>query len=162
MQFANSFSRTSEITTKREDVHMPTRKGEAVWTGTLSKGKGTVATGSGLMKGAYSFASRFESGHGTNPEELIGAAHAGCFSMAFAMFVEQAGFVPVQIKTVAHVNIEEVNGGFSITEIVLDTEAEIKGIDEKTFQEKALAAKNGCPVSRALASVPITLHAKLL
>jgi osmotically inducible protein OsmC len=141
---------------------MPTRNAEAVWTGTLSKGNGRVKTGSGLINGAYSFASRFESGRGTNPEELIGAAHAGCFSMAFAMIVEQAGFVPQEIRTVAHVNIEEGKGGFSITEIVLDTEATIKGIDEKTFQEKALAAKNGCPVSKALANVPITLHAKLL
>jgi osmotically inducible protein OsmC len=141
---------------------MPTRNAEAVWTGTLSKGKGRIQTGSGQIKGAYSFASRFESGQGTNPEELIGAAHAGCFSMAFAMIVEQAGFVPEEIHTVAHVNIEEGKDGFSITGIVLDTEASIKGIDEKTFQEKALAAKNGCPVSKALANVPITLHAKLL
>jgi osmotically inducible protein OsmC len=141
---------------------MPTRKAEAVWTGTLSKGKGSLTTGSGLVKGEYSFASRFESGRGTNPEELIGAAHAGCFSMAFAMIIEQAGFIPEKIHTNAQVKIEQVNEGFSITGIILDTEAEIKGIDEKTFQEKALAAKNGCPVSGALASVPITLHAKLL
>jgi lipoyl-dependent peroxiredoxin len=141
---------------------MATRNAEAVWTGTLSKGKGTVKTGSGLINGAYSFASRFESGSGTNPEELIGAAHAGCFSMAFAMIVEQAGFVPEKIHTTAHVSIEKDSSGFSITKIALETEAEIKGIDEKTFQEKALAAKNGCPLSRALASVPITLQAKLL
>jgi len=141
---------------------MPIRTGEAIWTGTLSKGKGTVKSGSGLIKGAYSFSSRFEDGQGTNPEELIGAAHAGCFSMAFAMIVEQAGFVPEEIHTVAHVNIERGNDGFSITGIALDTEARIKGIDEKTFQEKALAAKKGCPVSRALASTPITLNAKLL
>jgi osmotically inducible protein OsmC len=141
---------------------MPTRNGEATWTGTLAKGKGALKTGSGLIKGDYSFASRFESGRGTNPEELIGAAHAGCFSMAFAMIIEQAGFVPEEIHTVAHVKIEKGAEGFSITGIELDTEATIKGIDEETFQEKALAAKNGCPVSRALASTPITLKAKLL
>jgi lipoyl-dependent peroxiredoxin len=141
---------------------MPIRKAEAVWSGTLSKGKGSVKTGSGLIKGEYSFASRFESGQGTNPEELIGAAHAGCFSMAFAMIIEQAGYVPEEIRTTALVKIEQVNGGFSITGIVLDTEAKIKGISEKIFQEKAIEAKNGCPVSRALASTPITLHAKLL
>jgi osmotically inducible protein OsmC len=140
---------------------MPIRSAEALWTGTLSKGEGSVKTGSGLIKGEYSFASRFESGHGTNPEELIGAAHAGCFSMAFAMIIEQAGYLPERIHTTAKVSIEPDNGGFSITGIALDTEARIQGIDEKTFQEKALAAKNGCPVSKALASVPITVNARL-
>jgi lipoyl-dependent peroxiredoxin len=141
---------------------MPTRNSEAVWTGTLSKGKGSLKTGSGGFKGDYSFASRFENGQGTNPEELIGAAHAACFSMAFAMIIEQAGFVPETIHTTAHVSIEHVNGGFSITKIVLDTAAKIKGIDEKKFQEKALEAKNGCPVSRALSNTPIMLNAKLI
>jgi osmotically inducible protein OsmC len=141
---------------------MPVRSAQAIWTGTLSKGKGTVETGSGLVKGAYSFASRFESGQGTNPEELIGAAHAGCFSMAFSGIVEQAGFVPEEIRTTAKVKVEKIGDGFTITGVELATEAKIKGIDEKTFQEKALAAKNGCPVSRALASVPVTLHAILL
>jgi osmotically inducible protein OsmC len=141
---------------------MPTRSSEAVWTGTLSKGKGSVKTGSGGFKGNYSFASRFENGQGTNPEELIGAAHAGCFSMAFAMIIEKAGFVPEQILTTAHVSVEKVNGGFSITKIVLDTAAKVKGIDEKTFQEKALEAKIGCPVSRALSNTPIMLNAKLI
>jgi lipoyl-dependent peroxiredoxin len=141
---------------------MPIRNAEAVWTGTLSKGRGTVKSGSGVIKGSYSFASRFENGQGTNPEELIGAAHAGCFSMAFAMMAEQAGFPPQEIHTVAHVTIEEIDGSSSITGIVLDTEAKIKGIDEKTFQEKALAAKIRCPVSKALSSTPITLHAKLV
>ena len=139
---------------------MPTRNAEAIWTGTLSKGKGSIKTGSGGIKGDYSFASRFESGQGTNPEELIGAAHAGCFSMALAMIIEQAGYVPEKIHTTAHVSIDQVNGGFSITGIVLDTEAKIKGIDEKKFQEKALEAKNNCPVSKALASTKITLNAK--
>ncbi|MDD5673684.1 MAG: OsmC family protein [Chitinivibrionales bacterium] len=141
---------------------MPTRIAEAQWTGTLSKGKGNVITGSGLTRGDYSFASRFESGSGTNPEELLGAAHAACFSMAFAMIVEQAGFTPEKIHTVARVTIEKGAGGFSITGIVLQTEAKIKNIDEKTFQEKALEAKNGCPVSRALASTPISVRATLL
>jgi lipoyl-dependent peroxiredoxin len=146
----------------REGLFMPIRNAEAVWTGTLSKGKGSVKTGSGGMKGEYSFASRFESGQGTNPEELVGAAHAACFSMAFSMIIEQAGFLPERVHTTARVSIDQVNGGFSITGIVLDTEAKIKGIDEKKFQEKALEAKNNCPVSKALASVQITLQAKLL
>jgi lipoyl-dependent peroxiredoxin len=141
---------------------MPSRNAEAVWIGTLSKGKGSIKTGSGLIDGEYSFASRFESGRGTNPEELIGAAHAGCFSMALAMIIEQAGFLPEKIHTTARVSIEPDAGGFSITKIALDTEAKIKGIDEKTFQEKALAAKSGCPVSKALMNVPITLQANLL
>ncbi len=141
---------------------MATRKGEAVWTGTLSKGKGEMETGSGAIKGPYTFASRFESGKGTNPEELIAAAHAGCFSMAFAGILEQAGFPPEKIHTTAHITIDKVGDGFSITRIALETEAKVKGIDEKTFQEKAAAAKTGCPVSRALAGAPIKLDAKLL
>ena len=140
---------------------MATRIGEAVWTGTLSKGKGEMETGSGTIKGPYTFASRFESGKGTNPEELIAAAHAGCFSMAFAGILEQAGFPPEKIHTTAHVTIDKSGEGFSITGITLETEAQVKGIDEKTFQEKAAAAKAGCPVSRALAGTPIRLDAKL-
>ncbi len=140
---------------------MPVRKAEAVWEGNLMKGKGTVKLGSGAFQGAYSFASRFESGAGTNPEELIGAAHAGCFSMAFSLFLEKAGFAPERIHTDATVHIEKVGEGFRITVIELETEAKVQGIDEKKFQELAEATKNGCPVSAALGGTEIRLKAKL-
>jgi lipoyl-dependent peroxiredoxin len=141
---------------------MPQRKAEAHWEGGLSKGKGTIKLGSGAFKEAYSFSSRFESGKGTNPEELVGAASAGCFSMAFAMMLEQAGFTPETIHTVAKVSIEKTGNDFSITTIALDTEAMVPGIDDTTFQEKAQAAKTGCPVSKALSGATITLQAKLV
>jgi lipoyl-dependent peroxiredoxin len=141
---------------------MPTRNAEAVWNGTLSKGKGTIKSESGAINMAYSFASRFETGSGTNPEELIGAAHAGCFSMAFAMLLEKAGFLPQTIHTQAHVSIDKNGDGFSITKIALVTEAVVPGIDKKIFQEKAEAAKAGCPVSKALTGTKITIDAKLL
>ncbi|MFZ5997967.1 MAG: OsmC family protein [Nitrospirota bacterium] len=141
---------------------MPVRKAEAVWSGTLKNGKGTVKLGSGAFEGAYSFASRFEEGTGTNPEELIGAAHAGCFSMALSLFLEQAGYKPERIHTTARVRIEKSGEGFNITSSELETEAEVPGIDEKKFMEQAEAAKKGCPVSQALASTEITLKARLL
>jgi|SRR5271157_1732268 osmotically inducible protein OsmC len=141
---------------------MPIRTGEALWKGTLSKGSGEIKTGTGTVKAAYSFSSRFESGPGTNPEELIGAAHAGCFSMAFAGILEQAGFAPVTIKTVAHVAIEKDGQGFSITSIRLVTEAVVPQISASLFSEKAEAAKAGCPVSKALAGTSITVQARLL
>ena len=141
---------------------MPTRKAEAEWKGTLSKGKGLLITGSGAVKAAYSFASRFESGSGTNPEELIAAAHAGCFSMAFAGMLEQAGFPPRIIHTDARATIDKDKEGFSITSVELETEATVPRIDEKTFQEKAEAAKLGCPVSKALTGVKISLNARLM
>jgi len=141
---------------------MPVRKAEAIWEGNLVKGKGTIKTGSGSFEGPYSFASRFESGTGTNPEELIGAAHAGCFSMAFSLFIEKAGFSPERIHTDAKVHIDKVGEGFKITVIELDTQAKVPGIDEKKFQELAEATKKGCPVSVALAGTEIRLKAKLL
>lgn len=141
---------------------MPIRKGEAVWKGTLLKGKGEMTTGSGAIKADYSFSSRFESGRGSNPEEFIGAAHAGCFSMAFAGTLEKAGFTPEKIKTVAQVAIEKDGDGFTITSIELVTEAIVPGIDGVKFQEKAEEAKAGCPVSKALAGTKITLRARLL
>jgi lipoyl-dependent peroxiredoxin len=141
---------------------MPLRTAEAVWKGRLSRGKGTIKFGNGTFKQPYSFASRFESGEGTNPEELIGGAIAGCFSMALSMMLEQAGFPPESIHTVAKVSIEKTVEGFSITTIALETEAKVPGIDDRNFQEKALAAKTGCPVSRALSGAAITLNAKLL
>ena len=141
---------------------MPVRRAEAVWEGNLMKGKGKMKLGSGAFEGAYSFASRFEEGTGTNPEELIGAAHAGCFSMALSLFLERAGHVPESIQTKAKVHIDKAGEGFRITTIELQTEAKVPGIDEKTFLAQAEAAKKGCPVSQALTGVDIKLHATLV
>jgi osmotically inducible protein OsmC len=151
----------SERYTLRRKI-MPVRKAEAVWEGSLMKGKGKMKLGSGAFEGAYSFASRFEEGTGTNPEELIGAAHAGCFSMALSLFLERAGHVPERIHTNAKVHIDKAGEGFRITTIELQTEAKVPGMEEKKFQEQAEAAKKGCPVSQALAGVNITLNAKLV
>jgi osmotically inducible protein OsmC len=141
---------------------MPARTASAVWEGRLRDGKGTMKLGSGAFEGPYSFVSRFEDGAGTNPEELIGAAHAGCFSMAFAATLERAGFTPTRVASTAKVHLEKVEEGFSITRIELATEAVVPGIDEVAFQEHAAAAKAGCPVSKALAGAEITLDAKLV
>lgn len=141
---------------------MPVRRAEAVWEGALKNGKGSMKLGSGAFEGAYSFASRFEEGTGTNPEELIAAAHAGCFSMALSFILEQAGYTAERVHTTAKVKIEKVGDGFGITSSALETEARVPGIDEKTFMEKAEAAKKGCPVSKALAGTEITLKATLL
>ena len=138
------------------------RKANARWNGTLTDGNGTMRVGSGLFsEGAYSFSTRFEDGKGTNPEELIGAAHAGCFSMALSAELGDAGFTPDYISTAAEVTVEKSGDGFAITGIHLTSEAKIPGIDEKRFQEIAAGAKTGCPVSQALKSVPITLDATL-
>jgi osmotically inducible protein OsmC len=141
---------------------MAVRKSEAEWKGDLLKGQGTMKLGSGAFEGSYSFPSRFESGKGTNPEELIGAAHAGCFSMALSAGLGKAGFTPTRIHTTATVHLEKVGEGFAITRIELESEAQIPGIDDKTFQEQAEAAKKGCPVSKALAGSQISLKAKLV
>ncbi len=141
---------------------MPVRNAEARWDGKLRDGKGTMKFGSGAYEGQYSFASRFENGTGTNPEELVGAAHAGCFSMAFSSALDKAGFPPESIQTKAQVHLEKVGEGFKITLIELSTEARVPKIDEKTFQETADGAKKGCPVSQALAATEISLKAKLL
>ena len=141
---------------------MPVRNAEAVWEGNLLKGKGKMKLGSGAFEGAYSFSSRFENGLGTNPEELIGAAHAGCFSMALSFMLEQAGYTPERVRTTAKVHIDKVGDGFKITVIELETEARIPGINEKTFLEKAEAAKKGCPVSQALSGTEIRLRATLV
>lgn len=138
------------------------RTSKAQWNGTLKEGSGTVALGSGAYEGQYSFSSRFESGTGTNPEELIAAAHAGCFSMALSAGLGKGNITPTRISTVAKVSLEKVGEGFSITRIDLETEGEVPGIDEATFLEYAEAAKKGCPVSRALGAVEITLSAKLV
>jgi osmotically inducible protein OsmC len=142
---------------------MPTRQSEAKWTGDLKAGKGTMKLGSGAYEGAYSFQSRMENGTGTNPEELIAAAHAGCFSMALSAKLSGAGHVPKSVHTTAKVSFEPVPGGFAITKIDLNTEGEVPGLDSAGFQKFAEEAKKGCPVSKALAAVPqITLTAKLL
>jgi osmotically inducible protein OsmC len=141
---------------------MPVRTSEAEWKGNLLQGQGTMKLGSGAFEGKYSFPSRFESGQGTNPEELIGAAHAGCFSMALSFILGNAGYTPTRVHTTARVHLEKVGEGFSITKIELETEAQIPGIDDKTFQGHAEAAKKGCPVSKALTGTEITLKAKLV
>jgi len=141
---------------------MPVRKADAVWEGDIRGGNGKVSLGSGAFEGRYSFGSRFEEGAGTNPEELIGAAHAGCFSMALSGGLGRGGHTPKRIATTAKVHIEKVGEGFSITKIELDTQAEVPGIDDATFQEFAKKAKEGCPVSKALAGTEITLNAKLV
>ena len=141
---------------------MPRRTAEAVWQGNLPEGTGHMKLGSGAYEGEYSFASRFQEGRGTNPEELIGAAHAGCFSMALAHMLGQAGSPPERIHTAARVQLDRVGEGFKITAIALETEAKVPGIDEQTFLEKAEAAKQGCPVSQALAGTDITLQATLV
>jgi osmotically inducible protein OsmC len=117
--------------------------------------------GSGAYEGSYSFVSRFESGDGTNPEELIAAAHAGCFSMALSSALGQAGFTPASIATSAAVHLDRIADGFGITKIDLDTVATVPGIDDSAFQEIAEQAKAGCPVSKALAAIEITLSARL-
>ena len=138
------------------------RTSKAQWNGSLKDGKGTVSLGSGAYDGQYSFSSRFESGTGTNPEELIAAAHAGCFSMALSAGLGKSGFTPTRISSEAKVHIVKVGEGFAITKIELVTEGEVPGIDEAAFLEHAEGAKKNCPVSKALGAVEITLTAKLV
>ena len=140
---------------------MPVRKAEAEWQGDLKSGGGTVTLGSGAWSGPYSFKSRFENGEGSNPEELVGAAHAGCFSMALSLMLTTAGHPPTRIHTDAAVHIDQVEGGFAITRIELRTEGTVPGIDEATFKKHANDAKEGCPVSKALAGTKIDLEARL-
>jgi osmotically inducible protein OsmC len=142
---------------------MAARVSEAQWEGNLREGSGRLRVGSGEIECAYTFASRFEQGRGTNPEELIAAAHAGCFSMALSGMLSGAGHTPNRIHTTAKVHIENVGDGYAITKIELFTEAGVPGIDDATFQQLAQQAKVGCPVSKALAAVPvIALDAKLV
>src|SRR5438128_756770 len=140
---------------------MPIRSSQAVWEGDLKQGHGTMRLGSGAFEGAYSFLSRFESGTGTNPEELIAAAHAGCFSMALSHALASAGFTPKRVHTTAKVHLEKVADGFVIPRIELDLDADVPGIDPAAFKEQAEKAKAGCPVSKVLAGAKITLNAKL-
>ena len=140
---------------------MPVRKAHARWEGTLKEGKGQVDFGNGLFKGAYSFASRFEDGKGTNPEELLGAAHASCFAMALSLMLGKAGFKPEYVDATAQVTVAPHEGGFRITRSHLVCQAKVPGIEAAPFQQHAAAAKAGCPVSQALAGTEITLEAKL-
>ncbi len=137
------------------------RKGSAEWRGNLKEGTGTVSTESGALAGLpYSFSSRFESGKGTNPEELIGAAHAGCFSMALSGQLGGAGLTAESIRTTASVTIDKVEGGFAVTAVHLDVTARIPGADRGMFEKVANDAKAGCPISKLL-NAKITMDAKL-
>lgn len=140
---------------------MPTRNADATWNGALRDGSGTFSTESGAVEGAYSFSSRFEDGGGTNPEELIAAAHAGCFSMALANELGSAGHVPDSVTTAAKVHLEKDDDGFVIPKIELTTKATVSGIDNAKFQEIATATSKACPVSKVLAGAEITLDATL-
>ncbi len=140
---------------------MAVRNAEAVWEGTLKEGKGRMKLGSGAFEGGFTYAARFEEENGTNPEELIGAAQAGCFSMALSSGLAKAGFEPKRVFTKAQVRLDMVDGKARITQIHLDTTAEVPGVDAHKFQEIAEATKRGCPVSVALAGVELTLEARL-
>lgn len=139
---------------------MAVRTAEAIWEGTITEGKGNITIANKSFP--YSFSSRFEEGEGSNPEELLGAAHAGCFSMQLGALLGRAGFPANEVHTVAHVHLIKGDVGFSITRIHLVTEADVPNIDEATFLEHANNAKAVCPVSRALGAIEITLDAKLV
>jgi lipoyl-dependent peroxiredoxin len=140
---------------------MAIRTAEAQWEGDLKNGKGSMKLGSGAFEGRYSVASRMEEAPGTNPEELLGAAHAGCFSMALAAQLSAGGFTPKRLHTRAKVHFGKDDTGFAITRIELATEADVPGIDDAAFQKAAEQAKTGCPLSKALKAVPIELRAEL-
>ena len=137
---------------------MPIRHAEATWNGNLREGKGTMKLASGYFEGPFTFASRFEEGKGTNPEELVGAAQAGCFSMFLSATLTKEGFPPKQIHTTATVHLE---AGPTITKIILDTTAQVDGIDDAKFQEAVAFSKKNCPVSKALTGVDVQVNAKL-
>ena len=139
---------------------MPTRSAHAEWNGAIDSGDGKMAFGSGAFEGPYSFQSRMKDGPGTNPEELIGAAHAGCFSMALSLILGNDGNTPESISTDAKVSFEQQGEGWAITGIELTTRGKVPGMDEDAFRKAAETAKEACPVSVAL-SVPITLNASL-
>jgi osmotically inducible protein OsmC len=137
------------------------RSATAMWNGDLKSGKGTISTESGVLSNAqYSFATRFEQGKGTNPEELIAAAHAGCFSMALSLQLAEAGLVAQSITTKATVTLEKTGGGFTVTQSHLDLTARIPGASQQAFEQATDNAKNGCPVSKVL-NATITLDRKL-
>jgi osmotically inducible protein OsmC len=138
---------------------MPVRKAHAVWEGDLPKGKGTMRFGS--FEGAYSFSSRFEEGKGSNPEELIGAAFAGCFSMALSHELAQKGHTPDKVETTAEVHLDKVGEGFAINTIHLSTRGKVPGIQEQEFRKIAEGASRNCPVAKALGGTKISLEATL-
>ncbi|WP_067509608.1 OsmC family protein [Actinoplanes sp. TFC3] len=141
---------------------MPIRTASARWSGSLQEGSGTIKTGKGGYEGNYSFKSRFEEGEGTNPEELIGAAHAGCFSMAFSKALADAGFTPTSVETTAKVHLDKTDAGFGVTRIDLETVGNVPGVDADTFQKLAEGAKENCPISRLLSpGAEISLSATL-
>jgi len=140
---------------------MPKRTAEAEWKGDLPKGEGKMAFGSGAFEGAYSFSSRFEEGEGTNPEELIAAAHAGCFSMFLANVLSQADHEPTSVRSTVQISLDKDDGGFSITRSDISTEVSVEGLDDEQFQKHAQEAKEGCPVSRALGAIEIGMEARL-
>jgi osmotically inducible protein OsmC len=140
---------------------MPIRISEAHWSGGLNTGKGIMQFGSGTYEGSYSAGSRFDDDSGSNPEELIGAAHAACFSMALAMHLEQAGHKPEMIETRAAVHLDSQNGGYKISLVELHTKARVPGISEEDFTKHTQTAKADCPVSQALAGTDVTLKAQL-
>lgn len=141
---------------------MATRNAEAVWEGNLKDGKGTMKVGSGAYEGVYSYSSRFEEAKGSNPEELVGAALAGCFSMALSADLTKAGFTVKRIATKAAVHLGQIGGKARITEIHLDTEASVAGISLEAFAKIADETRTGCPISAALTGVNITMHARLV
>jgi osmotically inducible protein OsmC len=140
---------------------MPTRTAQAVWGGDLMSGKGQLSVGSKSFSGNYDWRGRSGEGAGTNPEELLAAAHAGCFSMALSHQLAQAGHPPTRVQTTANASFEKQGEGFAITRIELVCEAQVPGIDDATFQKLANGAKENCPVSKALKATPITLSARL-
>ena len=141
---------------------MPIRTASARWSGNLTEGSGTIRTDKGGFEGNYSFTSRFEEGEGTNPEELIGAAHAGCFSMAFSKGLADAGHTPTSVETTAKVHLDKTDAGMTVTRIDLDTVGDVPGIDDAEFQKIAEGAKANCPISRLLSpGAKITLSARL-
>lgn len=141
---------------------MPERTAQAHWEGPIKEGQGSITAESGAVTAKYSFGSRFEDGKGTNPEELLGAAHAGCFTMALALGLTEAGHPPTRIDTTARVGIEKTADGFRIPRIELQTEADVPGIDSAAFEQLAEGAKTNCPVSLALAGTEIRLTATLV
>lgn len=140
---------------------MPTRSADATWKGNLQEGQGTMNLESGAYEGRFSYKSRFEEGTGTNPEELIGAAHAGCFSMALSNMLAEDGYTPERVHTTSNVTLEMIDDSPTITKILLKTEATVPDLDDGAFQEIAQKAKENCPVSKVLAGADISLDATL-
>jgi lipoyl-dependent peroxiredoxin len=148
------------VSNPNEGAEMPIRSADAIWKGDLQGGEGMMAFGSGMFEGPYSFRSRMQEGDGTNPEELIAAAHAGCFSMQLSAELAEAGHTATSVRTSARIHFDPTNGGFEISRIELSTVGDVPRLDESAFVEHATSAKENCPVSKALA-VEITLEATL-